>query len=121
MRLNIVPLDGREAARFFRSSIGTAVRGVAARDGRRTVIVGGILLGDDGRHWGFMDFRPGYATPLMLKHIKRFLAELRAEGAPAIYVAREETFPGSRQLLTRCGFSKTDEILEDREVWAWRC
>lgn len=121
MTLSVVPLDGREAARFFRQNVGNAIRGVAARSGKRTVIVGGILLGDDGRHWGFMDFRPGYATPLMLKHIKRFLKELRAEGAPAVYVAREESFPGSQQLLERCGFSRTEETIDGREVWIWRC
>lgn len=120
MTLDIVPLDGREAARYFRHNLGSAIRGIAARSGRRTVIVGGILLGDDGRHWGFMDFRAGFATPLMLKHIKRFLADLKAEGAPAIFVAREASFAGSQQLLERCGFTRTDETIDGREVWSWQ-
>lgn len=120
MALSIVPLDGREASRFFRHHLGSAIRGVAARDGLRTVIVGGILLGDDGRHWGFMDFRAGYATPLMLKHIKRFLAELKSEGAPAVYVAREARFEGSQRLLECCGFTRTDETIDGREVWTWQ-
>ena len=121
MTLKIVPLDGREAARFFYRSIGSAVRGIAARRGQRTVVVGGVIRGDDGRHWAFMDFRPGYATPLMMRHIRRFLVELKKEGAPPIYAARDECLSSSRQLLERCGFTRTEETIDGREVWIWQC
>lgn len=78
------------------------------------------MLGTDGRHWGFLDFRPGYQTRLMLKHIRKFLEQLKAEGAPAVYVTREDSFPTSQRLLERCGFTKTDETLDGREVWKWQ-
>jgi hypothetical protein len=117
-KLKIVPLTEREMARFYKISIPAV--GYAAKRGLLTVAAGGIILGNDGRHWGFIDFLPSARTPLIYKYILTFLRERKEDGVREIYVTRDSSFTTSEALLMRAGFTKTDETFEDREVWLWR-
>jgi hypothetical protein len=117
-KIEVVPLDEREMERFYKMSIPAV--GYAGRVGIKTVAAGGIVRGEDGRHWGFIDFLPSGRTPLIYRYVLRFLSDMREDGVREIYVTRDSTFSTSEAFLTRAGFNKTEEIYEDKEVWVWR-
>lgn len=122
MRLDVVPLTQREMARFYKvnpDAISPAL-GLAGKRGALTIGAGGIVHGNDGRVWGFLDILPGKQTPMAFRHMLRFLRERKAEGVREIYVTRDSSYSTSEALLQRLGFEKTDETYEDKEVWKWQ-
>jgi hypothetical protein len=115
-----IPLTEREMTRIYKVPISGTFRGLAGRRGMITVAAGGILVGDDGRVWGFIDLHPCARTPLLFRYVMRFLEECKEDGVKEIYVTRDASFETSEEFLTRIGFSKTTETFEDKEVWIWR-
>lgn len=114
------PLDDREMLRFYKVPVVSPFKGYAGRDGLRTVIVGGLTLGGDGRVWGFIDFKPGYRLKVIFKYMMRLLEEARQDGIPEIYVSRDPSYETSERLLKRAGFSLADEKIKGHEIWVWR-
>lgn len=117
-KIEVVPLTEAEMARFYKMPL-TAL-GYAGKRGMLTVAAGGIILGKDGRHWGFIDFLPSGRTPLIGKYVRSFLRKVKEDGVTEIFVTRDATFATSERLLAWAGFTKTDETYENREVWVWR-
>lgn len=122
MRLDVVSLDEREFARFYKVDPSTIlpVLGVAAKRGSLTIGAGGVVHGNDGRVWGFLDILPGRAPKTTLRILLRFLRDRAADGIKEIRVTRDASLSTSGPLLMRLGFTKTDETYEDKEVWIWR-
>lgn len=114
------PLDEQEMHRFYGRYVLQPIKGYAGRDGFRTVIVGGLFIGLDNKVWGFIDARPAYRRGIIYRYMKRILEEAAADGIPAIYVARDASLETSERLLSRSGFTKTDDIIDGHEIWAWR-
>lgn len=119
-KIEVVPLDPKQVARFYKNGVEIDTIGLAGKSGYLTFVVGGITLGNDGRMWGFLDCLPTRRTPLIYRYMKRFLEERRADGVKEIYVVRDSSLSTSQALLTRAGFIKTDEKYQDEEVWVWR-
>jgi hypothetical protein len=117
-KIKVVPLTEREMQRFYK--IPLTAFGYAGKRGVLTVAAGGIIRGEDGRHWGFIDFLPSGKTALMGKYIRRFLRDAKKDGVAEIFVTRDASFPSSERLLAWAGFTKTEETYESREVWVWR-
>lgn len=114
------PLDERELHRFYKQYVVTPIRGYAGRHGFRTVVVGGLVVGADGRVWGFIDALPQYRRPIIFKYMLRLLEEAAADGIEEIWVVRNAALETSERLLRRGGFRKTDEIVDGHEIWVWR-
>ena len=119
-RIEVVPLDPKQIARFYKNGIELDAIGFAGKSGSLTFAVGGVTIGIDGRVWGFLDCLPTKATPLIYRYMRRFLEERKADGLTEIYVVRDSSLSTSQALLTRAGFIKTDEKYKDEEVWVWR-
>jgi len=120
LKAEIVPLTEKELERFYKIPIDFPVVGEAMRKGRLTVGVSGITIGKDGRFWAFLDILDGHQSPAIFRRVIRFLKARKADGMSEVYVTREPAFKTSEAFLTRIGFTKTDETLEDKEVWVWR-
>ena len=122
MKLEVVPLSEGELARFYKVDTRSIspILGLAGKRGALTIGAGGIVHGNDGRVWGFLDILPGKAPKIAFRHMRRFLVDRRAEGVREIHVTRDDSFSTSEALLKRLGFTKTDETYESKEVWVWR-
>lgn len=113
-------LDEQEMFRFYKTDVVLPIRGYAGREGLRTVIIGGLTLGTDGRVWGFIDFKPGYRLKVIYRYMLRLLDEARQDGIPAIWVSRNTALDTSERLLMRAGFARANETIEGHEIWVWR-
>ena len=118
--IEVKDLDAREMHRFYGRHLFEPLKGYAARRGIRTVALGGLATGDDGRVWGFIDFRPGYRLKAIYKYMRKILDWAAEQELPEIWVARDKSFETSERLLTRAGFSLADEQIENFEIWVWR-
>jgi hypothetical protein len=112
-------IDEREMFRFYGRALLVPFKGFAARDGFRTVAIGGLYLGTDGKVWGFIDFKPGYRLRAIYRYMLKILDWAENEGIPEIRVSRDVTLFTSGPLLTRAGFERDGEI-EGHEIWIWR-
>lgn len=113
-------IDEREVFRFYGRVPVLPFKGFAARDGFRTVAIGGLYEGTDGKVWGFIDFKPGYRLRAIYRYMLKVLAWARAEGIDEIRVSRDVTLFTSEPLLRRAGFDRSDEQVEGYEIWIWR-
>lgn len=120
--IEVKEIDPAELFRFYRGKVEFTVPvwGYAARQGLLTTGIGGIWQGSDGRVWGFMDFRPGYRGKILYRYMRKLLKEAEETGIPHIYVVRDHRHETSERMLTRGGFTKTEEQLADHEIWVWR-
>lgn len=112
-------LDEREMFRFYGRVPVLPFKGFAARDGFRTVAVGGVYLGSDENVWGFIDFKPGYRLRAIYKYMLKLLDWASDQGIGEIRVSRDKTLHTSEPLLTRAGFVMERET-EGHEIWIWR-
>lgn len=112
-------LDEREMFRFYGRVPVLPFKGFAARDGFRTVAIGGLYIGTDAGVWGFIDFKPGYRLRAIYRYMLRLLAWAEGEGIREIRVSRDRTLYTSEPLLTRAGFTREGEV-EGHEIWIWR-
>ena len=117
--IEVKDLDESEMARFYGRPMFNPIKGYAARRGIRTVAIGGLVTGIDGKVWGFMDFRPGYRLKALYRYTRKLLAWAEREGIPEIWVSRDTGLKTSERLLRRAGFEDAG-IVEDHEVWVWR-
>lgn len=119
MKLEIRELDPAELYRFFRLSVEGPVFGYAARDGIKTVAIGGVLFDEGGRAWTFLDFLPGRRGPWLYRYARKTLEIARELALESVSAVRDEQFSSSERLLTRLGFRRTDETIDGKEVWIW--
>ncbi len=118
--IEVRDLDAREIHRFYGAAVVEPIKGYVARRGLRTVALGGLAIGVDGRVWGFIDFRPGYRLRALYRYTLKLLDWAADAGIPEIFVARDDQFSTSERLLTRTGFMRTGETMDGHEIWAWR-
>lgn len=118
--IEVRSLDAAEIYRFYGRPVVQPLKGYAARKGLKTVALGGLALGDDGRVWGFVDFKSGHQLRIIYRYALRLLAWAETEGIPAVHVTRDHNIHTSERLLTRCGFVPTDERAGGLEVWVWQ-
>lgn len=112
-------IDEREMFRFYGRVPVLPFKGFAARDGFRTVAVGGLYLGTDDGVWGFIDVRPGYRLRAIYRYMRRLLDWASDQGIGEIRVSRDRSLATSEPLLTRAGFVRERET-EGHEIWIWR-
>lgn len=117
--IEVRDLDEREVFRFYGRVPVLPFKGFAARDGFRTVALGGLYTGTDGGVWGFIDFKPGYRLRAIYRYMLKLLAWAKGEGIHEIRVSRDVTLFTSGPLLTRAGFEREAEI-DGHEIWIWR-
>lgn len=113
-------LDDREMFRFYGRATVAPFKGFAARSGSRTVAIGGLTVGTDGRVWGFIDFKPGYRLRIIYRYMRKLLNWAAEQGIGEIHVSRDRTLYTSERMLSRAGFSRSDQELEGHEIWVWR-
>lgn len=111
--------DDKELYRFFGVRLERTYNAVCGRDGIRTIGIGGIYQDLDGQVWGFIDARPEYFSPVMYRQALRFLRSLAQDGVKSIKVQRQN-IDTSEAFLTRLGFKKTAEVINDMEIWEWQ-
>jgi hypothetical protein len=112
-------LDEREMFRFYGGRLFLPMKGYAARCRSRTVAVGGLMLGTDGKVWGFMDQRPGFRLKALYRYTLKLIDWAREKKIPEIRVSRDTGFDTSERLLTRAGFEREGEV-DGHEIWVWR-
>jgi hypothetical protein len=117
--IEVRELDEREMFRFYGRAPVVPFKGFAAREGFRTVAVGGVYLGRDDGVWGFMDVKPGYRLRALYRYTIKLLAWARDQGIGEIRVSRDTDLATSEPLLTRAGFVKEADV-EGHEIWLWR-
>jgi len=117
--IEVRKLDGREMSRFYGRPMFDPICGYAARRGSRTIAVGGLVTGSDGKVWGFMDFKPGHQMKALYRYTLRLLSWAEREGIPEIWVSRDTGFKTSVRMLRRAGF-EDDGNIDDHEIWVWR-
>lgn len=113
-------LDDREMFRFYGRETVVPFKGFAARNGSRTVAIGGLTVGTDGRVWGFIDFKPGYRLRVIYRYMRKLLDWAAKQGIGEIWVSRDTTLYTSERMLAHAGFARSDEKIEGHEIWVWR-
>lgn len=86
------------------------------------IAVGGLAWGH-GRCWLFFSVEDGKAKGI----VRQALAECETLkrkaiqfGATEIFTPRDANYPTSERLLKLAGFERTDEVVNEFEVWQWR-
>lgn len=89
---------------------------VGEQDGEM-VGIGGLAWG--GRCWLWFDsLRPGISTAInTIRMARRALATAKQLGETTVYLTRDASHNTSEKLVTMLGFTKTDEVSGDMEVW----
>lgn len=118
--IEVKDLDELEVFRFYGRQVVSPIKGYAARQGLRTVALGGLMLGAEGRVWGFLDFKPGHRLRAMYRYTLKLLEWAEHNSIPEIYVTRDDTIATSQKLLARSGFSPTGETAAGLEIWVWK-
>lgn len=118
--IEVRDLDDQEMFRFYGTQLFRPIKGYAARRGLRTVAVGGLMQGSDGKIWGFIDFKPGYRLKALYKYTRKTLEWAADRGIAEIRVSRDTSFNTSERLLTRAGFELLGQHAEGLEIWVWR-
>lgn len=118
--IKVRDLDAGEIYRFYGRDVVSPLKGYAARKGMLTVALGGLMLGADGKVWGFIDFRPGHRLRAIYRYMMRLLAWAKESGIREVYVIRDHFIDTSEKLLRRGGFEPTGEKISGYEVWVWR-
>lgn len=93
---------------------------IGEQDGR--LMGAGGLAWVDGRCWLWFDsLEPGISTAInTIRFARRALASARQFGETDVYLTRDASLNTSEKLVSMLGFTKTDEIVRDMEVWACR-
>jgi RimJ/RimL family protein N-acetyltransferase len=116
----IGPADDIDFARYFQGmQVTTRWVGRAMRRGRLIAGFGGLLETNDGEWLAFLEVPAEERKPHVYRHVLAAFSEAKALGARRITAWCDTTIPGAEKLMKRLGFEKTDEIIEDKEVWAW--
>lgn len=118
--IEVGPLTAAEFYRYSGLEPHSPPVGFAGRVGARTVAIGGILTGADGRVWGFIDCRDVVSPIKVAKLALRFMAVLRGCAAEPVHVWRDDRLCTSAAFLARLGFAPTGETNGDLEVWRWQ-
>lgn len=120
--LDIVKADDIDFVRFFKLPVlETWWTGYCIKKGKLVKAIGGVVFGDDGRYFAFMDLRGAGRQPLVFRRVWRFLREeLTPEGIEELYVMCDESYPQASRFLERLGFKPTDEFIGEERVWVWR-
>jgi len=113
-------LDDAEVYRFYGRPVVSPLKGYSARKGNRTVALGGVTTGTDGKIWGFIDFRPGFRLRAIYRYMLRLLDWAAREGIPEIFVTRDAGLDTSERMLSRAGFRYTGEQIDGHEIWVWK-
>jgi len=108
--------------RFFKlPGLETWWTGYCVKDGKLVKAIAGVVFGDDGRYFAFMDLRGAGRFPLVFRRIWRFLNhELQEHGVEELYAVCDEAYPNARKFLDRLGFEETSEVIGKDKVWIWR-
>lgn len=117
--MNVRDLTREEFARFCGMEIRHEFWGYAARDGVKTIALGGVLKSEDGKWWGFLDQLPTRHGGYLYRHAIHVLKRAAEEGISEVYVLRDPGKTTSQRLLERLGFEPTGEMQNEFEVWKW--
>ncbi|SCW39028.1 hypothetical protein SAMN02927900_01290 [Rhizobium mongolense subsp. loessense] len=116
----IGPADDIDFARYFGGMHVTGRWvGRALRRGRLIAGFGGLLEVKDAEWFAFLEVPAGDRKPHVYRHVLAAFAEAKAQGAKRITAWCDTSIPGAEKLMNRLGFKKTDEIMQEKEVWAW--
>lgn len=118
--IEVKDLDAQEMHRFYGRHLFQPLKGYAARRGVRTVALGGLTVGEDGRVWGFIDFRPGYRLKAIYRYMRKILDWAVENDLPEIWVSRDTSIDTSERLLKRAGFELAEWQIDGFEIWVWR-
>ena len=91
---------------------------VAVRD-EKIIGIGGVVYDIKGQATAFLDTteRPSF---VLHRAALRFLKTMRKVGEPSIRTACQEGIPRAAAWLTKLGFRKTGEIIDEQEIWLWQ-
>lgn len=117
--MRVQELTADEFVRFYGCRLEQEFWGYAARDGAKTIALGGLLKGDDGRWWAFLDQMPTRRGGYLYKYARSAMRRAAEDGLSEVFVLRDHRFSSSEGLLRRLGFEPTGETLNDFEVWKW--
>jgi hypothetical protein len=68
--------------------------------------------------WGIIDCPSDFRSAIFMhRNTLKVLNGLKEGGEEYVKVLREESIETSKEWLTRLGFVKTDQIVNDQEVW----
>lgn len=121
--MNIEPLRARDFAQFAMGKgvnvpANTIPIGYSAWINGQIVGIGCLVSDQEGRAWAVVEVEPELMGRGMILHrlAKRFLTRVARIGM-TVYALRNDDLNTSERWLTRLGFRKTDEVMNEREVW----
>ena len=93
--------------------------GRAMRRGRLIAGFGGLIEMQDGQWLAFLEVPKEERKPHVYRHILAAFAEAKEQGCTRVIAWCDTSIPNAVKLMTRMGFKKTDEMIEEKEGWAW--
>ena len=116
----ITPASDDDFARFFGGiQVNGRWVGRAMRRGRLIAGFGGLIEQQDGEWFAFLEVPAEERKPHVYRHVLAAFADAKEQGAARITAWCDMSIPGALRLMQRLGFKKTDEMMNDNEVWAW--
>jgi len=80
----------------------------------------GTLTRAHGRLWGFLDVREELSPRERVAVVRALVFALRRLDETVYVVANDGVHKGAPRLLAAIGFTPTDELISDKQVWKWQ-
>lgn len=116
----IVPATDDDVARFY-GGIQFTSRWTARamRKGRLVAGFGGLIEIEPGVWAGFLEVPAHERRPSLYRHVIEVLNDAKAQGATVIKTWCDDSIPRAPEMMKKLGFKPTDEMTDDKVVWAW--
>lgn len=109
-KIRIVEATNDDIRRFYGGTIGRPWQGKVVKKGRIVLGVSGVTVLDDGTIMAFMDLTDRARTPLVFRHVFRYLKSLSARGIGPVLAASDTSIPRAEEFLVRLGFEPTESF-----------
>lgn len=117
----IVKATDTDMIRFYGAPMTGAWEAHVMKRGRHVLGVAGVIVQEDGELYGFMDLREWSRTPLVLRHILKYLKGLKERQIDKVRVAADTGYDRAEEFLKRLHFTPTDEVDHNgHRIWTWQ-
>ena len=113
--------DDIDFARFYGGYAVTS-RWIGKGLWRRRVLAGfgGLIETGEGEWFAFLEVPASERKPSLYRHVLAAFTAARDAGAKVIKASCDTSIPRAEALMSKLGFTPTNEELDGKVIWEWR-
>lgn len=115
---DIRPASEDDLVRFYGCTITSQWLGQAMWRGRIIAGFGGMFEAESGSWWAFLEVPANERKPFLYRRILAVFKQAQEQGCHTVRALCDPSVPRADALMTRLGFSRTDETIDGRAVWS---